>query len=72
MPKAIEAIWDGGKVVPLESLDARDKSRLLVVVVDEHSGQPYDLSSLRGKYKGQISSVDEFIKAKQVEKELDL
>ena len=72
MHKTIEAIWDGGKIIPLESLEARDKSRLLVIVMDEHEGEHQHLSSLRGKYKSQINSVDDFIKGKQMEKELDL
>ncbi len=68
-----EAIWLHGKVIPQESINIRENSRLLVIVVDEtdEPGQKQSWQSLKGKYKGKLNTVDEFIRLKQEEKRLE-
>ncbi len=68
-----EAIWLHGKVIPQESINIRENSRLLVIVVDEtdESEQKQSWQSLKGKYKGKLNTVDEFIRLKQEEKRLE-
>jgi len=74
MKRAFEAVWEQGKVIPAESFDIKDHSRLLVIVLDEKEEddvQTSDWRNLRGRYSGKLSSVDNFILAKQEEKRLE-
>jgi hypothetical protein len=73
MKQAFEAVWEQGKILPLEAVSINDHTRLLVVVIDE-PGEQVPTSgwrTLKGKYKGKLSSVDEFIQQKQEEKRLE-
>ncbi len=42
MKKTFEAIWEHGQIVPIESIQINDHTRLLVVILDE---QPQDRAS---------------------------
>jgi len=73
MKNIFEAIWLHGKIIPQETISIREKSRLLVIVIDEkgdNSHEP-DWRSLKGKYRGRLNTVDEFIRLKQEEKGLE-
>jgi predicted DNA-binding antitoxin AbrB/MazE fold protein len=65
MYRTIEAIYKKGKIVPLEELEIEEKSKLLITVLDKPKKRNTNWKKLRGKYKGDISSVDEFIARKQ-------
>jgi predicted DNA-binding antitoxin AbrB/MazE fold protein len=72
MYRTIEAIYRKGEIVPLEELEVGEKSKLLITVLDEPEKKKTKWKELRGKYKGDLSSVDEFISRKQSEKRLEL
>ena len=74
MKRAFEAIWEQGKVVPTESIRINEHTRLLVVILEEPGEQISTTpgwKALKGKYKGKLSSVDEFMQRKQEEKRLE-
>ena len=80
MKRAFEAVWEQGQVIPVESIRINDHTRLLVVILDEQidsikqDEQTFpssDWRSLQGKYKGKLSSVDQFIQSKHEEKMLE-
>ncbi len=73
MRKAFEAIWEQGKMIPIESITINDRTRLLVVILDESDEQVQtsDWRTLKGAYKGKLSTVDDFIQRKQDEKRLE-
>lgn len=72
MYKTIEAVYQQGEIVPLEQIDVKEKSKLLIVVLDDEKKQDANWKHLRGKYKNKLISVDEFIANKQSEKHLEL
>ena len=72
MYRTIEAIYRQGQIVPLEELEVEEKSKLLITVLDKPKKKNTKWKELRGKYKGALSSVDEFISQKQSEKLLEL
>ena len=72
MYRTIEAIYRQGQIVPLEELEVEEKSKLLITVLDKPKKKSTKWKELRGKYKGTLSSVDEFISQKQSEKLLEL
>lgn len=72
MYRTIEAIYKKGKIVTLEELDIEEKSKLLITVLDKPKKRNANWKELRGKYKGDTSSVDEFIARKKSEKRLEL
>ncbi|QTA80129.1 Uncharacterized protein dnl_24180 [Desulfonema limicola] len=45
----------------------------MVIVVDEKNEEPQEPAwrSLKGKYKGRLNTVDQFVRLKQEEKELE-
>ncbi|MCP4754479.1 MAG: hypothetical protein GY866_26655 [Proteobacteria bacterium] len=69
-----EATWNDGKIIPMETVNIRNNTRLIVYVVDDatESRRKHDWRNLRGRYKGKLNTVDEFIRRKTVEKELEL
>ncbi len=73
MRRAFEVIWKQGKVIPTEVININEHTRLLVVILDEQIEEDKASGgrSLKGKYKGKFSSVDEFIHHKQEEKRLE-
>ncbi len=73
MQKMFEAIWHDGKIIPRESVDIREQSHLFVIVIDEktEAGDIAAWRNLKGKYKGKLSTADEFIRCKQEEKRLE-
>ena len=73
MKKTFEAIWEHGRIVPKESIQINDHTRLLIVILDEqveHVPTP-GWRRLKGKYKNKLSSVDKFMQRKQEEKRLE-
>lgn len=74
MYKTVEAIYKEGQIVPLEEIEADEQSKLLVIVLDQLDKKTTSdtWKSLKGKYKNSLSTVDEFIARKQVEKRLEL
>ncbi len=74
MRQMFEATWSQGEIIPKESINIRNNARLMVIVLDDqptHDTKP-DWRKLKGKYKGKLSAVDEFIRLKQTEKRLEL
>jgi len=73
MQNMFEAIWLHGKVIPQESINIRENSRLLVIVIDEKNDdcQKPAWQSLKGKYRGRLNTVEQFIRLKQEEKGLE-
>ena len=74
MHVAFEAVWQQGQIIPVEPVHLQNHMRLLVVVLDksvEQSSEAVDWQTLKGTYKGKLSTVDEFIRRKQEEKRLE-
>ncbi len=69
-----EAIWQHGQVIPQEACKIRENARLLVIVVDEKKdkGPAQGWRTLKGKYRGKLHTVDQFIQLKQEEKRLEI
>ena len=63
-----------GPAASPEEIEAEEQSKLLVIVLDhlDKKTTANTWKSLKGKYKNSLSSVDEFIARKQVEKRLEL
>jgi predicted DNA-binding antitoxin AbrB/MazE fold protein len=74
MYRTVEAIYKEGQIVPLEEIEVKEQSKLLVIVLDhmDKKSTSHTWKSLKGKYKNSLSTVDEFIARKQVEKKLEL
>ncbi len=74
-PKTIEAIYVNGLLQPLEPIQDSEGQVYLVTILNIETiragkrSQP--IKSLRGKYRGFLSSADEFASSKQVEKALE-
>ena len=71
MYKTIEAVYQQGEIVPLEQINVKEKSKLLIVVLEDEKKKDTNWKHLRGKYKNKLISVDEFIANKQSEKHLE-
>lgn len=74
MKKAFEAVWEHGQIIPAESIHIHDHTRILIVILDEQQSESVPVPSWRkskGKYRGKLSSVDEFMRRKQEEKRLE-
>jgi predicted DNA-binding antitoxin AbrB/MazE fold protein len=74
--RTIEAVYERGYLRPVEPIEAREGLIYIVTVVDmaavgrkSKSRTPY---SLRGKYRGYLSTTEDFVRNKQVEKALEL
>jgi len=72
MQTVFEAIWHEGKIIPKEPVKIKEQSRLLIIMLDEQKGEESgEWLKLKGKYRGKLSSVDEFIRGKETEKSLE-
>ena len=75
-PRTIEATYENGLLRPLEPIQDSDNQVYLVTIlnVDEFraKARPQQTKVLRGKYRGYLSSADEFSAGKQAEKTLEL
>ena len=75
-PRTIEAIYANGLLRPLEPIWDSEGQIYLVTILDIETirsrkrSQP--TKSLRGKYRGYLSSADEFANSKQAEKSLEI
>ncbi len=72
MKQIFEAIWSHGKIIPKESVNFKENTHLKIIVVDDQTEVKNDWLKLRGKFKGKLSTVDEFIRNKKNEKRLEL
>ncbi len=75
-PRTIQAMYVDGLLRPLEPIqDAEDQVYFVTILNIETLCPPEGLQtirSLRGKYRGYLSSTDEFARNKRVEKALEL
>lgn len=72
MKQTFEAIWSHGKIIPKESVNFKENTHLKIIVIDDQTEVKNDWLKLRGKFKGKLSTVDEFIRNKKDEKRLEL
>jgi len=72
--RTIEAVYEHGYLRPLEPIEARKGLVYIVTVVDLAAfGQKTPSPrNLRGKYRGHLSSTDDFVHSKQIEKTLEM
>lgn len=72
MQTVFEAIWLEGKIIPKEPVNIEEHTRLLIIALDEQKdNKSGEWRKLKGKYRGRLSSADEFIRSKQAEKSLE-
>ncbi len=75
-PRTIEAAYENGLLRPLEPIQDLGNQVYLVTILDldafRAKSHPQRNRSLRGKYRGYLSSADEFSRDKQTEKALEL
>ena len=72
MEQTFEAIWSHGKIIPKESVNFKENTHLKIIVLDDQAKAKSDWQKLRGKFKGKLSTVDEFNRNKKDEKRLEL
>ena len=72
MEQTFEAIWSHGKIIPKELINFEENTQLKIIVFDGQADVKNDWQKLRGKFKGKLSTVDEFIRNKKNEKRLEL
>ncbi len=74
-PKTIEAIYENGLLRPVEPIrDSSDQIYLVTVLsIDAFRTKlrPMPVGDVRGKYRGYLSSADDFARSKQAEKTLE-
>ena len=75
-PRTIEAAYENGLLRPLEAIQDFGNQIYLVTILNldvfRAKTRPERDLSLRGKYRGYLSSADEFSLGKQTEKTLEL
>jgi len=73
MFKTVEAKYHNGYFFPSEPLHVTSGDRVLLTVIPggKHKANQ-ETTSLRGSFKGRLSSVNDFIARKAKEKELEL
>lgn len=73
MYKTVEATYRNGQFFPSEPLHVTASDRILLTVIPggKQVTTP-DVHSLRGIFKGRLSSVNDFIAGKATEKELEI
>jgi predicted DNA-binding antitoxin AbrB/MazE fold protein len=75
-PRTIEAAYENGLLRPLEPIQDFGNQVYLMTILDidafRAKTHPQRNQSLRGKYRGYLSSADEFSRGKQTEKALEL
>jgi predicted DNA-binding antitoxin AbrB/MazE fold protein len=72
--RTIETVYEKGVFRPLEPIDVHEGLHFLVTILevkDRQEQRPVP-ATLRGKYKGFLSSTQEFAARKQSEKALEL
>ena len=73
--QTVEAVYENGLLRPLKPLQGLGNQVYLVMILDAEAERVQERSqtnrSLRGKYRGYLSSADEFARGKQVEKALE-
>jgi len=73
--QTIEAVYENGLLRPLKPIQGLGHRVYLVVILDAKVGRVQERSqtnpSLRGKYRGHLSTADEFARNKRVEKVLE-
>ena len=73
--RTVEAVYENGLLRPLEPLQQRGHEIYLVTILEPDilraHQTPEERPSLRGKYRGYLSSADEFARNKQTEKALE-
>jgi predicted DNA-binding antitoxin AbrB/MazE fold protein len=72
--RTVEAVYEKGFLRPLEPIDAREGLHILVTIFEVRAGdeQRQSPGSLRGKYRGLLSTADEFSSRKRDEKDLEI
>ncbi len=75
-PRTIEAAYENGLLRPLEPIQDSDDQVYFVTILNVETFRTKTRSqrtrNLRGKYRGYLSSADEFANGKQAEKSLEL
>lgn len=75
-PRTIEAVYENGLLRPLEPIEDRGNQVYLVTIVNLDILRTKERSArghgVRGKYRGYLSSADQFAANKQAEKALEL
>ena len=75
-PRTIEATFENGLLRPSEPIQDFGNQVYLVTILDldalSAKSHPQRNRSLRGKYRGYLSSADEFSRDKQTKKTLEL
>ena len=73
--QTIEAVYENGLLRPLKPIQGLDNQVYVVLILRPDTERTQEQSqtnhSLRGKYRGYLSSADEFAQSKQVEKALE-
>ena len=71
--RTVEAVYEKGYLRPLEYIEQRPGQIYLVTIVDlaNMEQQAPSIKSLRGKYRGYLSSSDAFSQRKKSEKALE-
>jgi predicted DNA-binding antitoxin AbrB/MazE fold protein len=76
LPRTIEAAYENGLLRPLEPIQDISNQVYLVTILNldafRAKTRPHSSQSLRGKYRGYLSSADEFARDKRAEKTLEL
>lgn len=74
-PRTIEAVYENGLLRPLEPIEDRGNQVYLVTIVNldilRAKERPATGRSVRGKYRGYLSSAEQFAANKQAEKALE-
>lgn len=74
--RTIEAKYERGLLRPVEPIQDVDNQIYLVTIINLEESRteirPQANQGLRGRYRGYLSSTDEFLRAKQSEKALEL
>ncbi len=71
--RTIEAVYEAGYLRPKEPIEAHEGMIFIITIVDTTAVEKKSKAhSLRGKYRGKLSTTDEFIGNKPKEKRLEL
>jgi predicted DNA-binding antitoxin AbrB/MazE fold protein len=73
--QTVEAVYENGLLRPLKPIQGLGNQVYLVMILKPDAEHAQERSpanhNLRGKYRGCLSSADEFARSKQVEKALE-
>jgi predicted DNA-binding antitoxin AbrB/MazE fold protein len=72
-PRTIEAVYESGVLRPLQPIKDSGNQIYIVTIwdLDQLRDTPSAGKNLRGKYRGFLSSTEEFSRSKQIEKDLE-